>query len=37
MNGYPQKKMITFNKYTKDFSFLVHYGELDNLSKEEIE
>lgn len=36
MNPFPQKKVITFNKHTKDFSFDVNYADLDHLSKEEI-
>lgn len=34
--SYPQKKVITFNKNTEDFSFDVTYGDLEHLSKEEI-
>lgn len=36
MNPFPQKKVITFNKHTKDFSFDVNYADLDHLSQEEI-
>ena len=36
MNPYPQKKVMTFNKHTKDFSFDVSYGELEFLSEEEL-
>lgn len=36
MNPYPQKKIITFNKHTRDFTFNVNYGELDHLSQSEI-
>uniref|UniRef100_A0A6B2EBB5 Hypoxia up-regulated protein 1 n=1 Tax=Phlebotomus kandelakii TaxID=1109342 RepID=A0A6B2EBB5_9DIPT len=36
MNPYPQKKVITFNKHTSDFTFEVNYSELDHLAKEEI-
>merc|ERR1711879_622624 len=25
-NSYPQKKVLTFNKYSEDFSFVVNYG-----------
>merc|ERR1712110_506713 len=25
-NSYPQKKVLTFNKYSDDFSFVVNYG-----------
>lgn len=34
--SYPQKKVITFNKNTEDFTFEVSYGELDHLPKNEI-
>lgn len=34
--SYPQKKVITFNKNTEDFSFDVSYGELDHLPSNEI-
>lgn len=34
--SYPQKKVITFNKNTEDFTFDVTYGDLDHLPKEEI-
>ncbi|GAB0093000.1 hypoxia up-regulated protein 1 [Sergentomyia squamirostris] len=36
MNPYPQKKVITFNKHTSDFTFDINYSELDHLAKEEI-
>lgn len=36
MNPYPQKKIITFNKHTDDFSFNVNYAELDYLPNDEI-
>ncbi|KAF5302060.1 hypothetical protein FQA39_LY19069 [Lamprigera yunnana] len=36
MNPYPQKKIITFNKHTRDFSFSVNYAELDHLPETEI-
>lgn len=36
MNPYPQKKIITFNKHTKDFTFNVNYGDLDYLPEEDI-
>ena len=32
MQPYPQKKVITFNKHVRDFSFDVSYGDLDFLS-----
>lgn len=34
-NGYPQKKVMTFNKHTDDFNFSVNYGDLAHLSKAE--
>lgn len=36
MNPYPQKKIITFNKHTDDFSFSVNYADLDHLSGEQL-
>lgn len=36
MNPYPQKKIITFNKHTDDFSFVANYADLDYLSPNEI-
>lgn len=36
MNPYPQKKIITFNRHTSDFSFNVNYAELDYLPEAEI-
>lgn len=36
MNPYPQKKIITFNKYTNDFNFEVNYADLDYLPINEI-
>lgn len=36
MNAYPQKKVITFNKHTKDFDFNVNYAELDHLTADEV-
>lgn len=36
MNPYPQKKIITFNKHTSDFTFNVNYAELDYLPTTEI-
>lgn len=32
MNPFPQKKVMTFNKHTSDFSFSVNYGDLSFLS-----
>ncbi|XP_014286232.1 hypoxia up-regulated protein 1 isoform X2 [Halyomorpha halys] len=37
MNPYPQKKILTFNKYLTDFEFSVGYAELDLLEPSEIE
>lgn len=37
MNPYPQKKVITFNKHTSDFNFMVNYAELDYLPENEIQ
>lgn len=34
--SYPQKKVITFNKNTEDFTFDVIHGDLEHLSSEEI-
>lgn len=36
MNPYPQKKVLTFNKHTDDFSFNVKYADLDHISEEEL-
>ncbi|EFN70757.1 Hypoxia up-regulated protein 1 [Camponotus floridanus] len=36
MNPFPQKKIITFNKYTQDFDFDVSYSELDYLPPTEV-
>ncbi|CAG5118614.1 unnamed protein product, partial [Candidula unifasciata] len=35
MNPFPQKKVMTFNKHTKDFSFDVVYSGLDFLNEED--
>jgi hypoxia up-regulated 1 len=35
MNPFPQRKVMTFNKHFKDFTFDVRYGDLDFLTKEE--
>nr|XP_023019178.1 hypoxia up-regulated protein 1 [Leptinotarsa decemlineata] len=35
MNPYPQKKIITFNKHTTDFTFNVNYADLDYLPEQE--
>lgn len=37
MNPYPQKKVMTFNKHFKDFTFNVTYGDLDFLPAAEAE
>lgn len=37
MNPFPQKKVLTFNKNSQDFSFSVNYAELEHLRKEDIE
>ncbi|XP_022325239.2 hypoxia up-regulated protein 1-like isoform X1 [Crassostrea virginica] len=36
MNPFPQKKVMTFNKHVKDFSFNVTYGDLSFLSAEDL-
>lgn len=36
MNAYPQKKVITFNKHTDDFTFNVNYAELDHIPSAEL-
>uniref|UniRef100_A0A8C5NCW8 Hypoxia up-regulated protein 1 n=1 Tax=Gouania willdenowi TaxID=441366 RepID=A0A8C5NCW8_GOUWI len=36
MAPYPQRKVITFNRYTDDFTFHINYGELSFLSQEEL-
>jgi len=36
MNSYAQKKIMTFNKFTTDFNFDVHYNELEHLGKTEV-
>merc|ERR1712096_417762 len=36
MNPFPQKKIMTFNKHVKDFTFNVNYAELDYLGEKEI-
>ncbi|KAF4520111.1 hypothetical protein B566_EDAN010267 [Ephemera danica] len=37
MNPFPQKKLLTFNRHSDDFSFHVNYAELDHLSPCDIE
>lgn len=34
MNPFPQKKVMTFSKHNKDFSFAVNYGDLSFLDEE---
>ncbi|XP_076178749.1 hypoxia up-regulated Grp170 co-chaperone protein isoform X2 [Ptiloglossa arizonensis] len=36
MNPYPQKKIITFNKYAENFQFHINYAELDYLPPNEL-
>lgn len=36
MAPYPQRKVITFNRYTDDFAFDINYGDLSFLSQEDI-
>jgi len=36
MNPYPQKKIMTFNKHVKDFTFNVNYADLDYLGVKEV-
>uniref|UniRef100_A0A8C9SXW0 Hypoxia up-regulated protein 1 n=1 Tax=Scleropages formosus TaxID=113540 RepID=A0A8C9SXW0_SCLFO len=36
MAPYPQRKVITFNRYTDDFTFYVNYGDLSFLSAEDL-
>ncbi|XP_033331582.2 hypoxia up-regulated Grp170 co-chaperone protein isoform X2 [Megalopta genalis] len=36
MNPYPQKKIITFNKFTDNFQFDINYAELDYLPPHEV-
>lgn len=36
MNPYPQKKIMTFNKHVKDFTFNVNYADLDYLGEVEV-
>lgn len=36
MNPYPQKKIITFNRHTDDFTFAMNYAELNHLSQEDV-
>uniref|UniRef100_A0A3B5Q4F4 Hypoxia up-regulated protein 1 n=1 Tax=Xiphophorus maculatus TaxID=8083 RepID=A0A3B5Q4F4_XIPMA len=36
MAPYPQRKVITFNRYTDDFAFNINYGDLSFLSQEDL-
>ena len=36
MAPYPQRKVITFNRYSADFSFDINYGDLSFLSQDDI-
>ncbi|XP_054611866.1 hypoxia up-regulated protein 1 [Dunckerocampus dactyliophorus] len=36
MSPYPQRKVITFNRYTDDFAFNINYGDLNFLSQEDL-
>ncbi|XP_058483696.1 hypoxia up-regulated protein 1 [Solea solea] len=36
MAPYPQRKVITFNRYSDDFSFYINYGDLSFLSQEDL-
>lgn len=36
MAPYPQRKVITFNRYTDDFTFNVNYGDLAFLSAQDL-
>lgn len=36
MAPYPQRKVITFNRYNTDFVFDINYGDLSFLSQEDI-
>ncbi|NWW95833.1 HYOU1 protein, partial [Rhynochetos jubatus] len=36
MAPYPQRKVITFNRYTDDFEFYVNYGDLSFLSEDDL-
>ncbi|KAM9255766.1 LOW QUALITY PROTEIN: hypoxia up-regulated protein 1 [Cariama cristata] len=37
MAPYPQRKVITFNRYTDDFEFYVNYGDLSFLSQDDLQ
>ncbi|XP_061596223.1 hypoxia up-regulated protein 1 isoform X2 [Cololabis saira] len=36
MAPYPQRKVITFNRYSEDFAFNINYGDLSFLSEEDL-
>ncbi|XP_062894619.1 hypoxia up-regulated protein 1 isoform X2 [Mobula hypostoma] len=36
MSPYPQRKVITFNRYTDDFEFFVNYGDVNFLSEHDL-
>uniref|UniRef100_A0A8C3FZ03 Hypoxia up-regulated protein 1 n=1 Tax=Cyclopterus lumpus TaxID=8103 RepID=A0A8C3FZ03_CYCLU len=36
MAPYPQRKVITFNRYTADFAFYINYGDLSFLSQDDL-
>ncbi|XP_061754011.1 hypoxia up-regulated protein 1 isoform X2 [Nerophis ophidion] len=36
MSPYPQRKVITFNRYTDDFAFNINYGDLNFLSQQDL-
>lgn len=36
MAPYPQRKVITFNRYTDDFEFHVNYADMGFLSEEDL-
>nr|XP_061817890.1 hypoxia up-regulated protein 1-like [Nerophis lumbriciformis] len=36
MSPYPQRKVITFNRYTDDFAFTINYGDLNFLSQQDL-
>ncbi|XP_059812944.1 hypoxia up-regulated protein 1 [Hypanus sabinus] len=36
MSPYPQRKVITFNRYTDDFEFFVNYGDVNFLSERDL-
>lgn len=36
MAPYPQRKVITFNRYNADFAFYINYGDLSFLSQDDL-